>query len=494
MPVGPGTVLQSRYRVIALLDSGGMGQVWRGEDETLKRGVAIKVMQDEYADQESFHRFIREAQVAAGLDHPGITSVYDFGRHENQYFIVMQLLRGQDLKTMLKEHPRGLPLPQAASYAIQAAEALAVAHEAGVIHRDLKPANLFIVAGDRLKICDFGIAKHLDATRTITRQGEVMGTPAYMSPEQWEGGRIDARSDIYSLGCVLYELLAGRPPFGPELSVPALWARHAQVMPQPPQNGAYLPAPLSDLVLRMLAKAPADRPGNATALAEQLKEIDLEPPAREPLYRPPVRDSRDTQSVAPFTPAQPYGGPGVSADAGAGRPFSPAASVVAPAPGNRSADPGPSGAVEYVPAFSDRQAGQPAEGAGEPARDIAQEARRTARARLRGWTVTAAVTAWLLALGTIALAVGAPFGVEQLVWLWVLVPVAVIDSFTALVSTVSAFERGGKVAWTLALLLASVVSMVALVTHVLAPPVGVPISIVAPIAAFWFFVDSQNED
>src|SRR5579859_7257254 len=137
MPVGPGTILQRRYHVVALLDSGGMGQVWQGEDETLRRGVAIKVMQDEYADQESFHRFIREAQVAAGLDHPGITSVYDFGRHESQYFIVMQLLRGQDLKAMLKQHPRGLPLRQATSYAIQAAEALAVAHEAGVIHRDL---------------------------------------------------------------------------------------------------------------------------------------------------------------------------------------------------------------------------------------------------------------------------------------------------------------------------------------------------------------------
>jgi hypothetical protein len=290
---------------------------------------------------------------------------------------------------------------------------------------------------------------------------------------------------------VLYELLAGRPPFGADLSVPALWARHAQVVPEPPRNGGYLPAPLSDLVLRMLAKDPADRPRSATALAERLKEVDLEPPgqpAREPLYRPPARDFRDTQPVAPFTPAQPYGGPRAVAGSVFGQPASPAGSVVAPAPSARYADPAPRGSADYVPALSDRQ---PADA---PAADIEPDPLRAVRARLRGWSITASVAAWLLALAMIALVVGAPFGVESLVWLWVLVPVAAIDSFSALVSIVSSFESRGRVAWTLALLLASAASVPALITHVLAPAVGVPIAVVAPIAAFWLFVASSHTE
>jgi serine/threonine protein kinase len=315
MAVGPGTILQSRYHIVELLDHGGMGQIWRGQDDRLNRAVAIKVMQDHYSDQESFERFVREARVAAGLDHPGITAVHDFGRHDNQYFIVMQLLKGQDLKAILKGHPMGLPARQVVSYAIQAAEALAAAHESGVIHRDLKPANLFIVAGERLKICDFGIAKHVDATRTLTRPGEVMGTPAYMSPEQWSGRPVDARSDLYSLGCVLYELLAGRPPFAPEQSVHALWAQHLQATPASPRNGTYLPSPLSDLVLRLLAKDPEDRPKTAASLVVELRDIDIAPPRtgapsseehaphHPPTHAAPVSDWPDPAADAAASPA-----------------------------------------------------------------------------------------------------------------------------------------------------------------------------------------------
>jgi hypothetical protein len=171
-----------------------------------------------------------------------------------------------------------------------------------------------------------------------------------------------------------------------------------------------------------------------------------------------------------------------------GPPAASARAVVAPAPSASFADPAPRGPAGSASALSDRPVDD------KPAADVVPAERRAARARLRGWSVTAAVTAWLLALATIALVVGAPFGVEPLVWLWVLVPVAAIDSLSALVSTVCSFERGAKVAWTLALLALAGASMPALFAHVLAPAVGVPVAIVAPIAAFWLFVDGHTED
>ncbi len=275
MALEPGAVLQDRYRLDEHLRVGGQGTLWRGHDLRLKRDVAIKFMLDPAPDSVTFRRFEREAQIAAGLEHPGITTVYDFGSHENQFFIVMQLLRGRDLRGILKEQPGGLPVAEAVEFAIQTLEALAVAHERGVVHRDLKPANLFVIAGDKLKICDFGIAKTADATR-ITRPNEIIGTLAYMSPEQCSGKDVGPASDLYSVGCVLYETLTGQPPFPPDHQAPlALMGQHLQAPPKPPQGKHVIPEQLRDFVLRLLAKSPEERGTTAADLAAELRKIDL---------------------------------------------------------------------------------------------------------------------------------------------------------------------------------------------------------------------------
>jgi eukaryotic-like serine/threonine-protein kinase len=161
----------------------------------------------------------------------------------------------------------------AVSFAIQAADALAVAHASGIVHRDLKPANLLVVAGDQLKICDFGIAAALDGTRTIREPGHPIGTPAYMPPEQWDGRPADTRSDLYSLGRVLYEMLVGHPPLARNQPLTALCAQHVQAAP-PPLRGLHpIPADLSDLVSWLLAKDPRDRPATAAIVATRLSRI-----------------------------------------------------------------------------------------------------------------------------------------------------------------------------------------------------------------------------
>ena len=186
-------------------------------------------------DPELAGRFRREARIAARLQHPGITVVHDVGSDNGQLFIVMELLHGRDLAAMLAETPAGLPVDAAVSLAIQAAEALQAAHAGHVVHRDLKPANLFVLDSGRLKICDFGIAWAVDSTTHLTATGQAIGTPAYMSPEQCQGQQVDERSDLYSLGCVLYELLTGQPPFteGQPLSI---MLQHLNAIPAGPAN------------------------------------------------------------------------------------------------------------------------------------------------------------------------------------------------------------------------------------------------------------------
>src|SRR5262249_1774534 len=202
MAIGPGTILNDRYRVIRLLDSGGMGAVWLGHDLKFERPVAIKVLLQNDPDPRVFERFRREAQILAKLTHPAITVVLDDGRHGNQFFIVMELMEGDNLAVILRSSPQGLPLARAVDFARQAAEALAFGHEKGVVHRDVKPANMFVLHSDRLKIFDFGIAKRGNTDWTLTQPGSGMGTPAYMSPEQFErADTADKLSDLYSLGC-----------------------------------------------------------------------------------------------------------------------------------------------------------------------------------------------------------------------------------------------------------------------------------------------------
>ncbi|MFD9907025.1 WD40 repeat domain-containing serine/threonine protein kinase [Streptomyces sp. NPDC059063] len=274
-----GVTLAERYRLDRLLGRGGMGEVWLARDSSLlRRDVAVKVLPTMFGEGAE-RRFQREAAILAKLQHPGITVVHDAGRHEGYLFIVMELLRGRDLSRLMAEHPAGLPVERVLALARQTVDALATAHDSGVIHRDLKPGNLFVQPADQLKICDFGLARTADATSALTTTGRVVGTPLYMSPEQCRAEEVDARTDLYSLGCVLFELLTGRPPFVADASIFGLMRQHVE---EPPPRlralRADLPLHLEDLVLALLAKKPGDRP-DAAALEQELSEAGAHRPA-----------------------------------------------------------------------------------------------------------------------------------------------------------------------------------------------------------------------
>jgi serine/threonine protein kinase len=220
-----GDVLADRFRLQELLGQGAMARVWRALDLTLKRDVAVKVLKDEDPDSTALERFLREAALPAGVQHPGIIVVYDAGHHEGRLFIVSELLRGEDLGKRLSQRSTGLPIDQAIDFGIQLADALAAAHGNGIVHRDLKPSNLFVQPGGRLKICDFGLARDVRVradTPKLTKTGNIMGTPAYMSPEQWATKDASPSMDLYAVGCILCEMLTGHTPFSGQNLI-ALW-------------------------------------------------------------------------------------------------------------------------------------------------------------------------------------------------------------------------------------------------------------------------------
>ncbi|MSZ77090.1 MAG: protein kinase, partial [Actinobacteria bacterium] len=250
-----------------------MGQVWRATDTTLDREVAVKLLKVEYADAPAFRaRFESEARHAASLQHPGIAAVYDVGEARTadgtqRPYLVMELVEGQPLSVLLRA---GEPMDTAVAQDLmaQAADALSAAHAAGIVHRDVKPANLLVTAQRQLKITDFGIARA--ATEAgLTQTGQVMGTPQYLSPEQARGTTATAASDVYSLGCVAFECLAGRRPFVADSPVTTALAHINQPVPELP---AQVPADLARVVRRAMAKAPADRFADAAAFAAALRD------------------------------------------------------------------------------------------------------------------------------------------------------------------------------------------------------------------------------
>jgi tRNA A-37 threonylcarbamoyl transferase component Bud32 len=287
--VEAGTVLAGRYRLEERLGRGGMGEVWRADDPGLGRHVAIKiVLSDLDSDPALIARLRQEATNAAKLQHPGITVVHDVGDHEGHPFFVMEFLDGQDLKAVLDQHPGGLPIDQVTSIARQVAAALAHAHAKGVVHRDIKPANLMVLTDGGVKICDFGISRYADATSGLTTDGRVLGTPAYMAPEQYKGQRADARTDLYSLGCTLYAMLTGGPPFPTGHQWAALMYQHLDTPPPSPSSTRPdIPLELEELVLDLLAKEPDDRPASASMVVARLH---------------PLADSAPQQSVPPTSP------------------------------------------------------------------------------------------------------------------------------------------------------------------------------------------------
>lgn len=292
-------LIHGRYRSLDLIGRGGMGEVWRARDESLGRQVAVKCLkpigpeQDTHFTQVLRERFRREARVAASLQHRGVTVVHDFGDDSaagGPLYLVMELLEGRNLSQLLEDNDaRPLPVDVVLDIAEQMAAALGYTHEQGVVHRDLKPANIMRLTDGTVKICDFGIARlaaDIGFTAKLTGGGMAMGTPHYMSPEQIAGGEVDHRSDLYSLGCVLYEIATGAPPFdlGDSWSV---LVGHRDTEPVPPrEHRSELPASFERLVLDLLAKCPEDRPGDARHLHRRLVEARLGPGAATGAHPP----------------------------------------------------------------------------------------------------------------------------------------------------------------------------------------------------------------
>ena len=264
-----------RYELLEVIGRGGMGVVYRAHDAVLDRVVAVKVLPAEFAsDVTLVERFTREARAAARLADPNIVAVFDTGTDGEVRYIVMELVPGVSLAQLLRE--RGaLAVTEAVDIAAQVAAALAAAHAAGIVHRDIKPANIMVQPSGEVKVLDFGIAQ-ARTDEALTRTTAILGSAPYMAPEMAAGRPADERSDIYSLGCVLYEMLTGRPPFVAEVPA-AVMQQHISAAPQPARAlQPRVPGGLDVLLMRMLAKRPADRPQQAAQLARALRASVVE--------------------------------------------------------------------------------------------------------------------------------------------------------------------------------------------------------------------------
>ena len=294
-------VLAGRYRLVGPIARGGMAEVWEGHDDVLARPVAVKILHPHLAEDEGFvERFRREAVAAARLSHPGIVATFDTGDDDGVTFIVMELVRGRTLRQAL-EDSAPLPTGTAVHIAAQVADALERAHRGGLVHRDVKPANILLCdepgGGVRVKVADFGIAKLQTGGGDLTQTGAVVGTAKYLSPEQVEGRSPDARSDVYALGVVLYEMLCGRPPFTADTEL-ATALQHVRAEPVTPrQLRAGIPRPVEQIVLRAMAKDPDDRYRSAADLRGALLAVDLGPDDADPMV---VRDPTPPGGVVPL--------------------------------------------------------------------------------------------------------------------------------------------------------------------------------------------------
>ena len=267
-----GKILGNRYEIIEKVGNGGMATVYRAEDKVLKRNVAVKVLKDEFTtDEEFIKRFEIEAQSAARLTHPNIVSIYDVGSEDNLYYIVMELIRGKTLKEIIVEERGPLPWKWSVNVAIQIASALEMAHKNNIIHRDIKPHNIIITEDGIAKVTDFGIAKAV-SNSTITAFGTTIGSVHYFSPEHARGGFTDAKSDLYSLGVVMYEMVTGRVPFDADTPV-SVALKHMQEEPEEPiELNPNLPSAVNRIIMKALKKDTTLRYQSATDMLADLRQ------------------------------------------------------------------------------------------------------------------------------------------------------------------------------------------------------------------------------
>jgi serine/threonine-protein kinase len=283
-------VLGGRYHLVEPLARGGMAAVWIADDPVLSRRVAVKILRDDLAaDEGTRARFRHEAISAARLNHPNVVATYDTGDDDGTAYIVMELIDGPTVRQLLQEHGQ-LPIREAIRIGMQVADALEAAHRAGIVHRDVKPPNVLVPPAGPVKVTDFGIAKATGAD-DLTRAGMVMGTARYLAPEQVNGMPTDARTDVYALGLLLYEMLCGRPPFGGDTDMATAMARLTTSAPSIRAQRPNVPRSLDDVVHRCLARDPVRRFASAAAARAALAAIRPDPKvpaaAPRPLPRPP---------------------------------------------------------------------------------------------------------------------------------------------------------------------------------------------------------------
>ncbi|WP_273168886.1 Stk1 family PASTA domain-containing Ser/Thr kinase, partial [Actinomyces israelii] len=306
-------VLAGRYEIRDLIGRGGMAEVHLGYDKRLSRIIAIKLLRSDIAGDPTFQaRFRREAQSAAALNHPTIVAVYDSGEEEitapngatrSVPYIVMEYVEGHTVRELLGDGD-AVPIPEAVEITTGVLDALEYSHRAGIVHRDIKPGNIMLTSTGAVKVMDFGIARAMeDSSATVTQTHAVVGTAQYLSPEQARGEVVDARSDLYSTGCLLYELLTGQPPFTGDSAV-AIAYQHVREIPKPPSAlAADVPESLDRVVLKALAKARDDRYQDAAHMRNELlaaaRGMAVSAPATDTWQAPAALSSPSTTALSP---------------------------------------------------------------------------------------------------------------------------------------------------------------------------------------------------